>query len=260
MRSKLIVGNWKMNGSRESTDRLLLHIAATARAPACVVVVCPPFPMLSSCADVLKGSAIAVGAQDVSDQRSGAYTGEVSADMLRETGCGFVLVGHSERRVRHRESDEVIARKAQRAVEAGITPIVCVGETLAERNAGATEPVLVRQVQAVMDGLEPWQRQAIAIAYEPVWAIGTGATATPSMVQEAHAVIRRTVAASCPDGAHCVKILYGGSVKPAAVAGLVAMPDIDGCLVGGASLDPHDFSDIVRAAGAGLFQGAATAP
>lgn len=240
-----------MNGSRESADRLLAHIVATARAPACVVAICPPFPMLSVCVDALKGSAIAVGAQDVSEQRRGAFTGEVSADMLREAGCDYVLVGHSERRVRHRENDDTIARKAQRAIEAGLTPIVCVGETLEERKAGAMSTVLVRQVGAVLKGLEEWQRPAIVIAYEPVWAIGTGATATPAMAQEAHGVIRRSVALACPGSAGTIKILYGGSVKPAAVAGLLAMPDIDGCLVGGASLDAHDFVEIIRAAAHG---------
>lgn len=259
VRKKLVVGNWKMNGTREGAERLLSHIREAADPAPCAVVVCPPFPLLTSCVTAATGGSVMIGGQDVSAERDGAYTGEVSAGMLRDAGCTHVLVGHSERRVRHREDDDTIARKTRRAIEAGLVPIVCVGETLGERNADATATVLRRQVGTVLDGLDASGRGALVIAYEPVWAIGTGASATPAMVQEAHAVIRRSLARACPGSEDDVCILYGGSVKPGTVEGLVAMPDVDGCLVGGASLDPGAFAAIISAVGAGAHQEAVAA-
>jgi triosephosphate isomerase len=247
-----------MNGSRASASRLLADVVAGARAlhdahddgnaARCEVAVCPPFPYLAWCASSLDGSPVRVGAQDVSEHDGGAYTGEVSATMLIEAGCRYVLVGHSERRAKYRESDEVVARKAQRALRAGLHPIVCVGETLEERRAGMTHAVLARQVRAVAEALLPSQRLRIAIAYEPVWAVGAGAAATPQVAQDAHAAIRRCLAEYGADCADSVRILYGGSLQPASAPGLLAMPDIDGGLVGGASLDAADFVAIVNAA------------
>lgn len=236
-----------MNGSRDSVAALLAGVAAGVDG-GCDVAVCPPVLFLDLCVSRLAETGIAVGAQDVSEHDAGAYTGEVAATMLAEAGARYVLVGHSERRSYHRESDAAIARKTRSALRAGLTPIVCVGETQEEREAGDTDAVLVRQVGAVVDGLGSAELQRIVIAYEPVWAIGTGLTATPEMAQDAHATIRRCVAGYCPDSAARVKILYGGSMKPASAAGLLAMPDIDGGLIGGASLNAQDFLAVVAAA------------
>ncbi len=243
MRQSLVVGNWKMNGSRAANTVLLAGIEAGC-ADAGALAVCVPFPYLADVAAALAGSPVAWGAQDVSVHAAGAYTGEVSAPMLAEFACRYVLVGHSERRQLHGETDAVVARKAVAALAAGITPIACVGETLAERDAGATEGVVARQLDAVIAALGPGLMQAV-VAYEPVWAIGTGRTASPAEAQAVHAALRARLAAA---GAAEVPLLYGGSVKAANAAGLFAQPDVDGALVGGASLDAQEFLAIGRAA------------
>ncbi len=205
--------------------------------------VCVPYPYLGQARDALAGSAIAWGAQDASPHPSGAFTGDVSVGMLAEFGCSLVLVGHSERRQLHGETDAVVAAKAVAALNGGLTPLVCVGETLAERNAGQTESVVRRQLDAVMSTLGSRMTMAV-LAYEPVWAIGTGVTATPAQAQAVHAFLRQRLETS---GAEGIPMLYGGSVKAANAAELFAMPDIDGGLVGGASLDANEFLAIASA-------------
>lgn len=245
-RKRLVVGNWKMHGSRPANAELLAALLA-ARPFAADVAVCVPFVFLNEAAATLAGSDIRWGAQDVSAHEQGAYTGEVSAGMLAECGCRYTLVGHSERRALHAESDAVVAAKAQAALARGVTPIVCVGETLAERDAGQTEAVVKRQLSAVIHQLAHCASE-IVVAYEPVWAIGTGRTATPEQAQSVHAVLRAQLQAATGHGAS-MKILYGGSVKPDNAATLFAQPDIDGGLIGGASLKASDFIAICRAAG-----------
>jgi triosephosphate isomerase len=248
MRRKLIVGNWKMNGSLAANAILLDGLKSDFGQPACSVAVCVPAPYLAQVQAALAGGAIAWGAQDVSVHEQGAYTGEVSAAMLADFGCSYVIVGHSERRSYHGESDETVARKAVRAMDSGLTPIVCVGETLTEREAGQTGRVVERQMAAVIDMLDAARLEKIVIAYEPVWAIGTGKTATPQMAQEVHALLRAQLAAASPAAADKVQILYGGSMKPENAGELLAMRDIDGGLIGGASLKAPDFLAIIRAA------------
>lgn len=244
MRGKFIVGNWKMNGGLVANSGLLAALRAGWKAPGGRAMgVCVPFPFLGQARDLLAGSAIAWGAQDVSAHASGAYTGEVSAGMLAEFGCANVLVGHSERRQLHGETDGEVAAKAAAALNGGLTPIVCVGETLAERDAGQTQAVAGRQFDAVAAVLGG-RMNKIVLAYEPVWAIGTGVTATPAEAQKVHAFLRQRLAMA---GAQGVLILYGGSVKAASAAELFAMPDIDGGLVGGASLDANEFLAIAAA-------------
>ncbi len=246
MRRKLVVGNWKMNGSHAANAALLTALKATGPWAADVAV-CAPSPYLGEVALVLQGEAIGLGAQDCSPFESGAYTGEISAAMLAEFGCRFVLVGHSERRAQHAESDQLVADKAKAALAHGITPIVCVGETLAEREAGTTDLVVKRQLSAVIHTLAHCISQ-IVVAYEPLWAIGTGKTASPGQAQAVHAVLRAQLRAAT-EHADAMKILYGGSVKADNAALLFAQPDIDGGLIGGASLKASDFADICRAAG-----------
>lgn len=244
MRKTLVVGNWKMNGSRAFGVELL--DALKARAPwNAEVAVCVPAPYLSEAAASLKGSAIAWGAQDCSEHAGGAYTGEVSAAMLADWQCRYVIVGHSERRAYHAESDALVARKAQAALAQGLTPIVCVGETRAEREAGQTEAVVRRQLAAVIEQLGA-QIDKTVIAYEPVWAIGTGLTASPEQAQAVHAALRAQLAESTPAAAQ-MQLLYGGSVKPDNARELFAQPDIDGGLIGGAALKAADFDAICRA-------------
>lgn len=247
MRRKLVAGNWKMNGSLAANASLLAGIKAGMQQPACDIAVCAPAPYLAQCQAELKGSGIAWGAQDVSVHESGAYTGEVAASMLLEFGCTYVIVGHSERRAYHAETSEIVAQKAARALAVGLTPIVCVGETLAEREAGKTAAVVGEQLEAVLQTLNASQLSEIVLAYEPVWAIGTGKTATPDMAQEVHAMLRKRLAGASADAAEKVRILYGGSMKPENAAELLAMPDIDGGLIGGASLKAADFLAIVAA-------------
>jgi triosephosphate isomerase len=245
-RRKLVVGNWKMHGSRPANAALLDGILQ-ARPYGCEVAVCVPFPYLSETAVALAASDIRWGAQDCSAHEQGAYTGEVSAAMLSEFGCRYAIVGHSERRALHGESDQLVADKAKAALARGVTPIVCVGETRAQREAGETEAVVKRQLSVVIHALAHCAGE-IVVAYEPVWAIGTGLTATPEQAQAVHALLRAQLMAATPH-ADRMKILYGGSVKPDNAATLFAQPDIDGGLIGGASLKSGDFVAICRAAG-----------
>lgn len=237
-----------MNGSLAANEALLHQIAAGLPThPACAIAVCVPAPYLAQLqALVADTPAVALGAQDVSSQAAGAFTGEVSASMLREFGCRYVIVGHSERRQYHGETDAVVADKAKAALAAGVTPIVCVGETLAEREAGQTEQVVKRQLAAVIHSNGHCISE-IVVAYEPVWAIGTGKTATPEEAQAVHAVLRAQLKAATDQAAR-VKILYGGSMNAANAASLLAQADIDGGLIGGASLKAPDFLKIVAAA------------
>ena len=243
-RRKLVVGNWKMNGTRAANAELLSALRA-ARPFSVDVAVCVPFVFLGEAAAALAGSEIRWGAQDVSEHQQGAYTGEVSAAMLSECGCRYAIVGHSERRAHHGESDERVARKAQAALARGVTPIVCVGETLAQRETGQTEAVVKRQLSAVIHQLAHCAAEMV-VAYEPVWAIGTGRNATPEQAQAVHVVLRAQLQAATGRGA-TMTILYGGSAKPDNAAALFAQPDIDGGLIGGASLKATDFIAIARA-------------
>jgi triosephosphate isomerase len=248
MRRKLVIGNWKMNGSRAGNTVLLSGIVAglaTAKADAAV---CVPAPYLAQCQVELAGTPLAWGAQDVSAHAAGAYTGEVSVAMLQDFGSRYVIVGHSERRAYHQESSELVARKALAALQAGLVPVVCVGETLAEREAGQTAAVVGAQLQAVLAVLEPAQLDKMVLAYEPVWAIGTGKTATPAMAQEVHALLRAQLAAVNAVAAAKVQILYGGNMKPDNAQELLAQADIDGGLIGGAALKAADFLAIIGAA------------
>jgi triosephosphate isomerase len=245
MRKQLVVGNWKMFGSHTANAELLAGIVG-GRPYLADVAVCVPFPYLSETAVALAATDIRWGAQDCSPHEQGAYTGEVSAAMLREFGCRYAIVGHSERRQYHAESDQLVADKAKAALAQGVTPIVCVGETLAQREAGQTEAVVKRQLSVVIHALAHCAGEMV-VAYEPVWAIGTGKTATPEQAQSVHALLRAQLAAATPRAAD-MKILYGGSVKPDNAATLFAQADIDGGLVGGASLKAADFVAICRSA------------
>lgn len=247
MSKKLIAGNWKMNGGLVANEALVRAMLAGIGQPQADVALCVPAPYLAQLQSLLQGSAIAWGSQDVSEHEQGAYTGEVSAAMLRDFACRYAIVGHSERRQYHGETDEVVAAKAQRALAAGITPIVCVGETLAQREAGETEAVVKRQLAAVIHAVGHCITE-IVVAYEPVWAIGTGLTASPAQAQAVHEGIRARLAARNAEVAAGVRVLYGGSVKAGNAAELFAMPDIDGALVGGASLVAEEFVAICRAA------------
>ena len=246
MKKQLIAGNWKMNGSSQSNAALLSALAAGAANAQCLVAVCVPAPYLAQVQLLVAGTCIDLGAQDVSQHESGAFTGETSASMLREFSTRYCLVGHSERRQYHGETDVVVATKAQRALAAGITPIVCVGETLAEREAGRTEEVVKRQLAAVIH-TNGHCISEIVVAYEPVWAIGTGKTASPEEAQQVHAVLRTQLHAATEQSDRML-ILYGGSMNAANAAQLLSQPDIDGGLVGGASLKAADFLSIIAAA------------
>jgi triosephosphate isomerase len=246
MKKKLIAGNWKINGSSASNEALVKALAAGMDGKDCLVAVCVPAPYLGQVQALVANTGIDLGAQDVSQHESGAYTGEVSAGMLKEFGARYAIVGHSERRQYHGETDALVALKAQRALATGITPIVCVGETLAEREAGQTEEVVKRQLAAVIH-TNGHCISEIVVAYEPVWAIGTGKTASPEQAQEVHAVLRAQLKAASPH-ADRVHILYGGSMNAANAAQLLAQTDIDGGLVGGASLKAPDFLSIIAAA------------
>lgn len=246
MKKKLIAGNWKMNGNEASNAALLQALLAGSADWQSLVAVCVPSVYLAQVQKLVEGTGISLGAQDVSAQESGAFTGEVSAAMLKDFGTRYVIVGHSERRQYHGESDGTVATKAQRALAAGITPIVCVGETLAEREAGRTEEVVKRQLAAVIHANGHCISE-IVVAYEPVWAIGTGKTATPEMAQQVHAVLRAQLHAAS-ENADRVHLLYGGSMNAANAAQLLAQPDIDGGLVGGAALKAADFLSIIAAA------------
>nr|WP_315494564.1 triose-phosphate isomerase [uncultured Rhodoferax sp.] len=246
MKKKLIAGNWKMNGSTAANAALVQQLLAGVGQATCDIAVCVPAPYLAEVGALVKGSAIAVGAQDVSAHDAGAYTGEVSAGMLRDLGVRYAIVGHSERRQYHGETDAVVASKAQKALAAGLTPIVCVGETLQEREAGLTEEVVKRQLAAVIH-TNGHCISEIVVAYEPVWAIGTGKTASPEQAQQVHAVLRAQLHAAT-EHSDRVQILYGGSMNAANAAQLLGQADIDGGLVGGASLKAPDFLSIIAAA------------
>jgi triosephosphate isomerase len=248
MRAKLIVGNWKMNGSRAVNAKLLEGIVAGLGKAKAQCAVCVPAPYLQQCEDVLTGTPVAWGAQDVSIHACGAYTGEVCATMLSEFGCRYVIVGHSERRAYHREDSALVAKKALAVLAEGMTPIVCVGETLEQREAGATAQVVGAQLDAVLEALDAAAVEKIVVAYEPVWAIGTGRNATPEMAQEVHAQLRAQLKARHAEAAEVVPILYGGSMKPENAKDLLAQPDIDGGLIGGAALKAEDFLAIIHAA------------
>jgi triosephosphate isomerase len=247
-RRPIVAGNWKMNGSLAANAELIASARRDAQRDARVeVVLCAPSPYLAQLATGLADSPVGRGAQDVSMHASGAYTGEVSAAMLAELGVTHVIVGHSERRALHGETSEAVARKAAAALAAGLIPIVCVGETLAERDAGQTESIVLGQLAPVLTVLQQVDWARVVLAYEPVWAIGTGRTATADQAQAVHASLRKALAAGGV-AAGAVRILYGGSVKPGNAAELFAMPDIDGGLIGGASLVAADFSAICDAA------------
>jgi triosephosphate isomerase len=250
MKQKLIAGNWKMNGSLAANEALIQGIAqglaASLAGLHAQVAVCAPAVYLSQLQQITRGTGLLLGAQDVSAHAQGAYTGETSASMLKDFAVRYAIVGHSERRQYHGETDEVVATKAQSALSAGITPIVCVGETLAEREAGKTEEVVKRQLAAVIHANGHCISE-IVVAYEPVWAIGTGKTATPAQAQSVHAVLRAQLQAATAH-ADRVHILYGGSMNAANAAELLSQPDIDGGLIGGAALKPADFLTIIAAA------------
>ena len=248
MRKPLVAGNWKMNGTRAGVADLLEGIkAGMAEVRTAEVAVCPPFVFIPEAAARLQGTAVAWGGQNLSTHSSGAYTGEVAASMLTDFGCKYVIVGHSERRTLYGEDDATVAEKFEVARKGGLVPIFCVGETLEEREAGTTEDVVARQLDAVLERSGAQALGTGVIAYEPVWAIGTGRTATPEQAQEVHAFIRARVAAKDAAVANAVRILYGGSMKADNAAELLAKPDIDGGLIGGASLKAADFLAICRA-------------
>ncbi len=249
MRKPLVAGNWKMNGSLESVRTLLAGIkSGISDVQNAEVAVCPPYVYLAETEKLLQGSGIGWGGQDLSTESSGAFTGEIAVSMLQDFGCQYVIVGHSERRTYHAESDELVAKKYAVARAAGLVPILCVGETLEERESGITEQVVARQLDALIDleGVEALKDGIIA--YEPVWAIGTGKTASPEQAQEVHAFIRGRVAEKSAEVADGVRILYGGSMKPDNAKELIGKPDIDGGLIGGASLKAEDFLGICTAA------------
>ena len=248
MRRKIVAGNWKLHGSRQFATELVGQVAAGLPLEGVELLILPPLPYLGDLVEDFEGTALAFGAQDVSSNEKGAYTGEVSASMLVDVGATHGLVGHSERRQYHHESNELVARKFLAAVHAGLVPVLCVGESLEQREAGQTEQVIAAQLAPVLElaGVEAFARAVVA--YEPVWAIGTGRTATPAQAQAVHAFIRGVVAARDARIADSLPVLYGGSVKPDNAAELFAQPDVDGGLVGGASLVAGDFLGIARAA------------
>lgn len=248
MRRKLVAGNWKMHGSLTDNASLLAGVVSGAQGLNCDIAVCVPFPYLSQVQQILSGTPVRLGAQNLSEHARGAYTGEVSASMLKDFACAYVIVGHSERRNLYAETDAQVAAKFVAAQTAGITPILCLGESLQERESGVTEAVVARQLDAVLAvaGIAAFSRAVIA--YEPVWAIGTGLTATPEQAQAVHAFIRGRLAQHDSAVAANVVIQYGGSMKPSNAAELLSQPDIDGGLIGGAALVAEDFLAICRAA------------
>jgi triosephosphate isomerase len=249
MRGYLVAGNWKMNGSNAANAELVDGIiAGMPQSDTVELLICPPFPYLGAIAAKLPGTGVALGAQNVSQHEAGAYTGETAPSMLIDVGCKYVLVGHSERRAIMGESSETVAAKFQAAQDAGLIPVLCVGETQGERESKQTEAVVDEQLNAVIEGSGIEALQNAVIAYEPVWAIGTGLTATPEQAQDVHRHIRDVLAGRNQDVADGIRILYGGSVKGDNAAGLFSKPDIDGGLIGGASLKSADFLAIAEAA------------
>jgi triosephosphate isomerase len=248
-RSKLVAGNWKMHGGAVQNQALLAAIlAGTKDSGGAEVAVCVPYPYLQQAQTLLLGSHVSWGAQNVSQHEKGAYTGEVSAGMLTDFGCRYVIVGHSERRALYGEDSAIVAQKFKAALGGGLTPILCIGETLDQREAGITEQVVAEQLDAVTELVGVGALGKSVLAYEPVWAIGTGKTATPDQAQDVHSFIRGRIAAHDPEVASGLKILYGGSVKATNAGELFAMPDIDGGLIGGASLVADEFLAICQAA------------
>ena len=249
MRQKLVAGNWKMFGSLKSNLQLLQDVAVgVSGLRGMAAAVCVPFPYLAQAQSVLTGTAVSWGAQNLSEQVQGAFTGEVSASMLQDFACRYVLVGHSERRAIYGESDALVAEKFAAALASGLCPVLCVGETLAQREAGKTVEVVAAQIDAVLKCVGVAAFSGAVVAYEPVWAIGTGRTASAGQAQEVHAAIRAQIAGADANVADGLQILYGGSVKPGNAEELFGMPDIDGGLIGGASLVAADFLAICRAA------------
>ncbi len=248
MRRPVIAGNWKMYKTRAETRAFFdAFKPLSAGSKHCDIIVAPPFTAITAAVEAAQGTEVGIAAQDMYWEREGAFTGEISTRMLVDAGCRAVIVGHSERRQHFGETDAWVHRKTKAALEAGLTPIVCVGETLAERDANRTEEVLKRQFDGALAALTPAEFSRILLAYEPIWAIGTGRTATPDMAAEAHRHLRN-LAAACftVEQASALRILYGGSVKPENIKGLMAETEIDGALVGGASLDPNSFATIVN--------------
>lgn len=249
MRQPMVAGNWKMNGTRWEAETLVRTIKESEPDPAAVeILVCPPFTAIDAVARVLKGSPIRYGAQNLFWEKSGAYTGEISGEMLRDLGCRYVILGHSERRQIFGESDQDVARKYTAAKRSGLIPVLCVGETEAERQQGITEKVVSAQLQAILQETDAASFQGTVIAYEPVWAIGTGLTATPEQAQQVHAFLRAELCAFDNTLGASTRILYGGSVKAENAAEIFAKPDIDGGLIGGASLKAEEFLRICAAA------------
>jgi len=249
-RQPIVAGNWKMNGSRAESAALLAGIKqGLGTVKKAQVVVCPPFILIPLAAKELQGTAVAFGGQNLDAHKSGAYTGEVSGPMLKDFGCTYVIIGHSERRSLYGETDAVVAEKFKAAQDAGLVPILCVGESLAEREANQTEAVVARQLDAVVAHVGIGALPNAVIAYEPVWAIGTGKTASPQQAQDVHKFIRTRIAAKDAKVADGLRVLYGGSMKAANAKELLAQPDIDGGLIGGASLNAEEFLAICRAAG-----------
>ena len=248
MRRPVIAGNWKMYKTQQKTRAFFdAFKQLVANATHCEIVIAPPFTSLTAAVDSARGSAISIAAQNCDWHAEGAFTGEISARMIVDTGCRGVIVGHSERRQYFGETEESVNRKVKAALEAGLTPIVCIGESLAEREANLTQAVLKRQFEGGLAALTGAEFSRILLAYEPVWAIGTGRTATPEIASDAHRFIRELADARfTPERASALRILYGGSVKPDNIRGLMAQVEIDGALVGGASLDPQSFASIVN--------------
>lgn len=247
MRTPILAANWKMHKTQGEAVRFAQAFLPLVKdATAVEIVLAPPFTALARVGEALAGSNVALAAQNVNPEPQGAFTGEISAAMLADLGCRYAIVGHSERRSLYGEDDAFVARKARALLERGIRPIVCVGETLAQREAGQTFPVIGAQLEGSLAEIAPERAPEVVIAYEPVWAIGTGRTATPAMAQEVHAFVRERLAGRFRAAAQAIRIQYGGSVKPENVDDLMAQPDIDGALVGGASLDPEAFARIAR--------------
>jgi triosephosphate isomerase len=247
-RTPILAANWKMNKTIEETERFLAEFLPKVPDSGPEVVICPPFLSLKTAVELCVQSRARVAAQNMHEQPDGAYTGEVSAPMLQELGVDGVILGHSERRQYFNESDDALARKVLVALDAGLEPILCVGESLTQRESGETEALLTRQVAADLANVPDDRLAGVVIAYEPIWAIGTGRTATTEQADEAIALIRGLIESRSAEAAAAIRILYGGSVKPENAEELVSQPDVDGALVGGASLDPEDFAAIVAAA------------
>ncbi len=248
MRRKIVAGNWKMHGSRAANTPLIEAIVATVTSERVGCVICPPHVYLHDASRALRGSAVALGAQDLCAEALGAYTGEVSGAMLKDVGCSYTLVGHSERRSLFGETSALVARKFAAALGVGLIPILCVGEQLSEREAGRTQQIVAAQLEAITQLSGVQSLGGAVIAYEPVWAIGTGRTATPEQAQEVHAFIRQRIGSEDAKIAAGLRILYGGSVKAGNARDIFAMPDVDGGLIGGASLKAEEFLAIVAAA------------